>query len=156
MPERRVTEVLPSGSMAPAHPATLAVLGWKTSQGPRWAFPNRPPAYSGWQQWTDHPGEMGTLRPSLAMKQAHPVPSSWKHWRILGLAAAVEGQPRCPGHREHGVSSCSGPAVLCGGPTQGEGRSSECLQRSFARIRRRNTKSVLCSSKRFLGPPLLS
>lgn len=102
------------------------------------------------------PGGDGDPRTQCRNETTAPVSSSWEHRRTPGLAAAVEGQPRCPGHRSREASSRSGPAVLCGGPTQGEGRSLECLQRSFARIRRRNTKSVLCSSKRFLGPSLLS
>lgn len=69
------------------------------------------------------PGGDGDPRTQCRNETTAPVSSSWEHRRTPGLAAAVEGQPRCPGHWSREASSRSGPAVLCGGPTQGEGRS---------------------------------
>lgn len=149
-PKWQVAKVLPSGYMAIAHtgkphgPGLGDVSGCTLCPSEQ---ASRPPQAGSSGQETNQV-EIGALSPCLALKEL--LPSFCLYWKILGhqVLAAAGGQtaPLLSAL----VTVSSGQVLLCYimvPSREEEGGAWRVFKRSFAKIRGRNVKPVLRSSK---------
>lgn len=153
VPKRQVAKVFLSGYVA------IADTGKSHSSGVGQTLGTTTVAFStgfqgtpDWQQWT---GDWDPKTQAWVKGIVSSFSLYWKHLRNQILAVAVEGQLHCPVHWSQSVLFGSWLCYMQVPSRVEEERAWGLFKWSFTKIRGRNVKSVLCSSKRFIRPFIL-